>query len=642
MLYRVVLLVVSLALAGGFLLSAPGTTPVRAQESRYFPETGFSISDDAFWDYFQRRGGVRTFGYPVSRPFQFLGFKVQFFQRQVMQLLPDGSVTTMNILDEGLMPYTRINGSVFPAPDPEVTSQSPAPGSPGYDEAVYEFVRGFAPNSWEGHPVNFYRTFLSTVRFSDAFPDGIGDPNLVPGFNLEMWGVPISKPQVDPTNHDFVYLRFQRGIMHYDASCECTQGLLLADYLKSILTGQNLPADLEEQARTSRFYRQYDNGAANGVRRPEDLPGTNMKDAFEREPAPGSSTPPPTTSGPYRARSPEYGASVFLWNAPLTTDRDLGKLNELGFGWAKELFQWRFIEPEKGRFNWGESDRIVQAANARGIKLLARLDFQPGWARADGAFNGPPDNYEDFANFVYHLVDRYKTGSPHGRLHAIEIWNEPNLAREWSNQPINQQQAADYVRLLRLAYQAAKRADPNVTVVTAGLSPTGWNDDTARPDDVYLQWLYDAGMKGWYDVLGVHGNSQAPDPTAAPGSLERFGHGSFYFRRVEQLREIMVRNGDGDKQIWLLEFGWTSDPIHQQYSWFAISEEQKAENIVKAFRWAHDNWSPWIGVMFLWNIAAPDWGPEREEYWWSITNPDGSGRPAYFRLLDARRSGYLP
>ena len=32
---------------------------------------------------------------------------------------------------------------------------------------------------------------------------------------------------------------------------------------------------------------------------------------------------------------------------------------------------------------------------------------------------------------------------------------------------------ADYVRLLGLAYKAAKGADPTVTVITAGLSPTG-------------------------------------------------------------------------------------------------------------------------------------------------------------------------
>src|SRR5581483_1200925 len=56
----------------------------------YFPETGFRIANAQFADYFAKRGGLRTFGYPVSRQFRFLGTQVQFFQRQIMQIRPDG------------------------------------------------------------------------------------------------------------------------------------------------------------------------------------------------------------------------------------------------------------------------------------------------------------------------------------------------------------------------------------------------------------------------------------------------------------------------------------------------------------------------------------------------------------------------
>lgn len=74
-------------------------------------------------------------------------------------------------------------------------------------------------------------------------------------------GHPGERADARPHNHDFVYLRFQRGIMHGDARCACTQGMLLADYLKSILTGQNLPADLAQEAQNSPSFRQYDPGA---------------------------------------------------------------------------------------------------------------------------------------------------------------------------------------------------------------------------------------------------------------------------------------------------------------------------------------------------------------------------------------------
>jgi len=103
----------------------------------------------------------------------------------------------------------------------------------------------------------------------------------------------------------------------------------------------------------------------------------------------------------------------------------------------------------------------------------------------------------------------------------------------------------------------------------------------------------------------------------------------------------MVRNSDADKHVWLLEFGWTADTLHPSYSWFAVSEDKKAANIVKALQYARTNWQPWIGVMTLWTLPDPAWTTDREEYWWAITNSDGTPRAAYTALLQARRGGAL-
>ena len=343
-------------------------------------------------------------------------------------------------------------------------------------------------------------------------------------------------------------------------------------------------------------------------------------------------------------RSPEYGLSTFIWGNPSTTGRDLKLATDAGFTWQKTLFQWKMIEGKgKNQFDWTEADRVVQASASAGVKIIARLDFQPEWARKDGARNGPPDNYQDYWDFVSAFVNRYRTGSPYGHVDAIEVWNEVNIAKEWGEQPIGPQQAADYVRLLSGAYTAAHAADPNVVVITAGLSPTGVTNAQSADDVQYLQWLFDAGLKGGlnYDVLGAHGNTQAPCVECDFNSLPAFGHPSFYFRRVEQLRDIQVASGDADRQIWLLEFGWTSDPIHPAYAWFAISEDEKAHNVLKAFQYARQNWTPWIGVMTLWTEADPTWPREREEYWWAITNPDGTARPAYTNVKNAFQQGQL-
>ncbi|MGE5619124.1 MAG: hypothetical protein ACM3US_07685 [Sphingomonadaceae bacterium] len=252
-------------------------------DDRYFRETGFRIDEDRFWDYFLRRGGVRNFGYPVSRTFPFLGFRVQFFQRGILQLKPDGSVATMNLLEEGLMPYERINGTTLPRPDKALIDGAPLPVTPDYGDRAIAFVWQHVPDQWEGMNVRFLKTFLSTVTYEDAYPRHDGESALVPLLNLELWGLPTSRPSKDPANSQFVYQRFQRGILHYDASTGATQGLLLADYLKSIIIGERLPPDLEEQARASRFFRQYDPTRPGHVARPQELPGTNLVGAFDAD-----------------------------------------------------------------------------------------------------------------------------------------------------------------------------------------------------------------------------------------------------------------------------------------------------------------------------------------------------------------------
>jgi N-acetylmuramoyl-L-alanine amidase len=268
--------------------TAAAPTPAFApipNDARYFAQTGYRIGEDAFWDYFRVRGGVRSFGYPVSNVFTLFGMKVQIFQRQILQLRPDGAVQTMNVLDEGLLPYTRMNGSTFPAPDRNVFGESPSPDAPNYHEQTLEFVRAIAPDMWDGEPVNFARTFFGSVRADEAFPRGIppGGENLLPYFNLEIWGLPTSRPMRDPTNPSFIYQRFQRGIMHYDKGCGCTQGLLLADYVKSLMTGKNLPSDLADQARGSKLLGQFKPGQPQWLARPADLAGTDLTNGFRRD-----------------------------------------------------------------------------------------------------------------------------------------------------------------------------------------------------------------------------------------------------------------------------------------------------------------------------------------------------------------------
>lgn len=243
--------------------------PDVTHDERYFSETGYRIDNDAIWSYFVARGRVPVFGFPVSRTFVLLGCQVQVFQRQIAQSCAGRDVSLMNLLDPEIFPYERVNGSALPGADPGVKADTPAVGSPGYGSAIVDFVRSSAPDSFQGLAVAFGRTFFAAVAGENPMMD------------LEIWGAPISRPHRDPGNANFVYQRFQRGVMHFDAVSGRTQGLLLADYVKAILRGRDLPADLAQSARGSKYFSQYCPGSGHWVCRAGDLPATDLTFAFE-------------------------------------------------------------------------------------------------------------------------------------------------------------------------------------------------------------------------------------------------------------------------------------------------------------------------------------------------------------------------
>jgi len=234
--------------------------PAMAHDDRYFSQTGFRIDDDTIWAFFQQYGGIETFGYPTSRMMTFLGCPVQMFQRQIIQVCQGQGAALINMLDPEIFPYTQVNGSTFPAPDANLKNNTPPVASPTYGVDILNFVNTNVPDTFSGQPVNFLQHFNSTG-------------------GLTIWGAPISQPAPDPANANFIYQRFQRGIMHYIQGTG-TESILLADYLKAILMNQNVPPDLAQQAHESRYWAQYCPGNTQWLCRPNDLPGTDLTFAF--------------------------------------------------------------------------------------------------------------------------------------------------------------------------------------------------------------------------------------------------------------------------------------------------------------------------------------------------------------------------
>lgn len=597
--------------------------PEAAADPQFFPQTNFRIDNAQFWDYFQKRGGVNTFGYPVSRTFTFLGSTVQIFQRRIVEINPDGSVGQLNLLDPSLMPYNAINYATFPQTDPNLGKAAPIVGSPNYATAVIAFIQANAPNSFAGFAVNFYSTFQNTVSLKTAYPDGSGNTGLLQGIELEMWGLPTSAPAADPHNSNFVFQRFQRGVMHYDNTTKTTQGLLLADYFKSIITGNNLPADLAASAAKSPYFKQYNNAAPNGLNNPNAMPNSNLSNAFEvQQPAAGTA-PPPTGSTGFR-----YGFQAQYYG--VNQQQVLGAVTGAGFGWTKQQVRWLDVEGNKGSFNWGALDSLVAAANASNVKLLFSVVTAPAWAAAPGGEY--PKNPQDFADFMSAMASHFK-----GKVQAYEAWNEENFAREVGAGNIN---PGNYVELLKKAYPAIKAADPAAIVVSGAPTPTGVNDpNIAERDLTYLQQMYgyqNGVVKGYFDVLGAHNEPywNPPDQTAATATNTSYANDpSFFFRQVEDYHNLMVQVGDGSKQIWETEIGYdanTAAPAN--YAGWTVSESQQATYLVQLFQYARANY-PWLGAIFVWNLNFQVVVPQADEKWgFGILRFDYSARPAYSAL----------
>ncbi|MBV9359449.1 MAG: beta-galactosidase [Chloroflexi bacterium] len=634
----------------GLLLAAlaPAAPIVAAQQvdPRFFSQTNFRIDNDAFWSFFQGRGGVRTFGYPSSRAFKLDGFTVQIFQREVMQLQGDGSVQTLNLLDPGLMPLTSANSSQYPAPDQDLVNSTPAVSDPNYTADIVTFTQQNAPDTFDGHNVNFYKTFSSTVTCADAFAGQTCQDSLIPLFNLQIWGAPTSKPAYDPTNHNFIYQRFQRSIMHYDTGCDCTQALLLADYFKAILTGQNLPPDLDKEAQGSRFYKQYDHARPNSIARPNDLSGSDLTNAFEPQQASAGSAPSTTTAtGPAPTAATSswgYGFHVQMWQFSQDgKDQTAGLIQQAGFNWAKHQVNWDAVELAPGQYDWTELDSIVGTLSKKNVNVLLSLDQAPSFYRSASSGLMPSDP-ASFGAFTKALATRYK-----GRVQAYELWNEPNLARETGAGNVS---PATYLPLLKAGAQGVKAADTSAMTILAAPSTTGSNIPGQVIDDIsYLQQLYQLNggeAKQYFDVVGVHpsGYSNPPDcnPDTPACSLSgQFNNDPsfFAFHRVGQYRDVMTQNGDTAKKIWFTEFGYCSNPSPPAgYEYCSsLTEQNQADFLVRAYQKARS--LDYVGGMMVWNLNFQLAVGQTDEKWgFGIIRKDWSGRPAFNALQAMAKS----
>ena len=162
--------------------------------------------------------------------------------------------------------------------------------------------------------------------------------------------------------------------------------------------------------------------------------------------------------------------------------RNPSVMADIGAGWERLILPWDQIQPDKpgdfGKLGQTLTKNQIQTELNRGTKVAGLLQFTPGWAAANpdnGKRSVPknlnlpfddPNNY--FGQYAYQTVKYYS-----GQIDQWIIWNEPEFkpgdpgaggSYTWLGSD------EEFAQMLKVGYQAIKKANPNAVVSFPGTS----------------------------------------------------------------------------------------------------------------------------------------------------------------------------
>lgn len=238
---------------------------------------------------------------------------------------------------------------------------------------------------------------------------------------------------------------------------------------------------------------------------------------------------------------------------------EMALMTKAGLETVRVPFHWNNVQPyasfdevpvgRRGSFrevdgrptSFAVTDRMVEAAARRGMRLLPVVTLAPSWARKNpGLPSSPPAGTANYARYARALVRRYGSNgdfwreNPHLRRAPIrnwQIWNEPNQPGGWADD----NWASGYVKLLRAGRRAIKQVDPKSRIVLAGIVNQSWRD---------LRLIYrQRGARRLFDTAAVHPYTATPS-----GVLEI----------IKRFRRTMALRGDRRKPVRVTEWSWPS------------------------------------------------------------------------------------
>ncbi len=299
--------------------------------------------------------------------------------------------------------------------------------------------------------------------------------------------------------------------------------------------------------------------------------------------SPGEPLPPP--SG---ARSP-LGTTVELtqYRSDAALDAALDEAEAMGLTWLRQELRWDLAEPTRGQVEWERYDRVIEAAAARGFRLVLFLNRTPAWARREGEEDNPfapPGERDAFARFARAAAARYGA-----EVYGWQVWDEPNLMPHWGTRIIlNPDEYGDFLAQIVPAIRAG---DPDAVVATAGLGPTSETSGYNMSEITFLRWLYDTGADRYFDAVALKPYGFWREVAERVYGEERLG-----LDRVVLVRELMAQRGDAATPIWFVEGGWAVLPPQWQGEpppWGYDAPATQQRRLYETVRRATLEW-PWV------------------------------------------------
>lgn len=280
-------------------------------------------------------------------------------------------------------------------------------------------------------------------------------------------------------------------------------------------------------------------------------------------------------------------------------------MNQAGMTWMKKQLIYNQGDGTSG------AEGMISQASAGGYKVLLGIIGNKDQLAAN--FDGYVAQYAEFVGNV----------AAKG-AHAIEVWNEPNIDREW---PAGQINGANYTKLLAAAYNAIKSKNPNTIVISGAPAPTGFFGAAGCSangcnDDTFMQQMAQAGAASYMDCVGLHYNEGIVPPSQSSGD-PRGEYPTYYFGSMTArgyslfdgkpvcYTELGYLSGEGFNTAIPAGFAWANNvTVAQQASWLADAAVRASQ-------------SGQVRLMIVWNVNFSSWGADPQGGY-AMIRPDGT------------------